>query len=83
LDIVCLPANLPNYIEVDLADLQVGHSIHLSQLTFPAGVESVQLRHRDDVVVATIPVPRTEAVAEETTAAPVVAPAAAAAPEKK
>lgn len=84
IDVSCLPADLPNYIEVDLANLQVGHSIHLSELKLPNGVESSALRGGDDLVVATIPVPRVEAVVEE--AAPVTtaaAPAAAPAPEKK
>lgn len=60
LDISCLPDDLPEFIEVDLANLQMGHSMHLSELTLPAGVESVQLRSGDDAVVATIVVPRAE-----------------------
>jgi large subunit ribosomal protein L25 len=85
LDISCLPDDLPAHIEVDLINLQMGHSIRLSELKLPKGVESVQLRGGDDAVVATIPVPKAEPVVEEvalvTTA--VAAPAAeAAAPEK-
>jgi large subunit ribosomal protein L25 len=88
LDISCLPDDLPEYIEVDLGELQIGHSIHLSELKLPQGVESVQLRAGDDAVVANIAIPRAEAVVEETpaVAAPAVAaaaPAAAPAPEKK
>ena len=84
LDIICLPDDLPGHIEVDLVNLQMGHSIRLSELKLPNGVESAQLRGGDDAVVATIPVPRAEVVVEEvalvTTA--VAAPAAdAAAPE--
>jgi large subunit ribosomal protein L25 len=60
LDITCLPDDLPNYIEVDLANLQMGHSIRLSDLKLPPGVESTQLRSGDDAVVATIAVPRAE-----------------------
>jgi len=73
---------------VDLSNLQMGHSIRLSELKLPKGVESSQLRGGDDAVVVTIPVPKAEPVVEEevapvTTAA--AAPAAAvpgAAPEK-
>ncbi|HZR02717.1 MAG TPA: 50S ribosomal protein L25/general stress protein Ctc [Burkholderiales bacterium] len=84
LDVACLPADLPNYIEVDLANLQVGHSIHLSELTLPKGVEAVRLRGGDDPVVVTISVPRVEAAAEEAPAATTAAPIAPApAPEKK
>ena len=41
LEIECLPKNLPEYIEVDVAELELGHAIHLSQLTLPEGVEMV------------------------------------------
>jgi len=38
LDIVCLPAALPQYIEVDLAALLGGASVHLADITLPKGV---------------------------------------------
>jgi large subunit ribosomal protein L25 len=79
LDISCLPDDLPNYIEVDLSELQIGHSIHLSQLKLPKGVESTQLRAGDDFVVATIPVPRAEAEKEDEAEAAAAAAASAAA----
>ncbi|OGT31829.1 MAG: 50S ribosomal protein L25/general stress protein Ctc [Gammaproteobacteria bacterium RIFCSPHIGHO2_12_FULL_35_23] len=41
--ISCLPANLPEYIEVDLANLELNQSIHLSQLSLPNGVELMDL----------------------------------------
>lgn len=81
LDVVCLPDDLPEYVEVDLANLQIGHSIRLSELTLPKGVESSQLRGGDDAVVVTIPVPRAEAPVEE--AAPVPAAAVPVVTEKK
>jgi large subunit ribosomal protein L25 len=80
LDIICFPDDLPEYVEVDLANLQMGHSIHLSELTLPKGVESTQLRGGDDAVVVTIPVPRAEVPTEEETAAAAAAATAAAAP---
>jgi large subunit ribosomal protein L25 len=83
LDISCLPDDLPEYIEVDVGEMQLGSSIHLSELKLPKGVESVQLRGGDDAVVATIAIPRAEAAAEEAPAAAAAAPAAAPAPEKK
>ncbi len=69
LDVICLPDDLPEYVEVDLSNLQMGHSIRLSELTLPKGVESSQLRGGDDAVVVTIPVPRAEAPVEEEVAA--------------
>jgi large subunit ribosomal protein L25 len=80
LDIICFPDDLPEYVEVDLANLQMGHSIHLSELTLPKGVESTQLRGGGDAVVVTIPVPRAEVPTEEETAAAAAAATAAAAP---
>ena len=65
LDVVCLPKDLPEFIEVDLANLQAGHAVHLSELKLPKGVEFVQLTHGDDAAVASIPVPRGGVVAEE------------------
>ena len=52
IDVVCLPGNLPEFIEVDLSALDAGHSVHVSELALPAGVELV-LRGEGDGVVAT------------------------------
>jgi large subunit ribosomal protein L25 len=35
------PANIPNRIEVDVTDIHIGHSIHISDITVPEGVEVV------------------------------------------
>ncbi len=72
LNILCLPKDLPEFIEVDLKDLAAGHSLHISNLVMPAGVQSVALSKGDDQSVATIIIPRA-VVAEEV--APVVAAA--------
>ncbi|MEC5385846.1 50S ribosomal protein L25/general stress protein Ctc [Uliginosibacterium sp. H3] len=53
LDVTCLPADLPEFIEVDLKDLSGGHSLHVSQLKLPKGVEVVH-HGEGDPVVATI-----------------------------
>ena len=55
LEISCLPANLPEFIEVDLSKLVGGGSIHLADITLPSGVTHVP--HRGDtnpVLVAAI-----------------------------
>jgi large subunit ribosomal protein L25 len=54
-DVKCLPADLPEFIEVDLKDLTSGHSIHVSQLVLPKGVE-VTHHGEGDPVVATLTV---------------------------
>jgi large subunit ribosomal protein L25 len=38
-DVSCLPKDLPEFIEVDVANLEMGHSIHLSEIKLPKGVE--------------------------------------------
>lgn len=43
LEISCLPGDLPDYIEVDMADVEAGQIIHISDLKLPEGVESVDL----------------------------------------
>jgi large subunit ribosomal protein L25 len=74
LDVTCLAASLPEFIEVDLANLQAGHSVHVSELTLPSGVELAGVHKGDDPAVATITVPR-GAVADAAEAEP-AAPAA-------
>ncbi len=57
--ITCLPANLPEFIEVDIASLEAGHTIHLSDIKLPKGVVSVELvkgeEHDQAVVTANTP----------------------------
>ena len=82
LDVRCLPKDLPSFIEVDLKDLASGHSMHVSEIKLPAGVEAV-LHKGEDPVVATIVI-RGGPAEEVVEAAPVVAPVAAEKkPEKK
>lgn len=52
IEIACLPANLPEFIEVDLKDLQAGHSIHMSELKLPEGVTLVAHGASDQAVAA-------------------------------
>ena len=66
IEITCLPADLPEYIEVDLGSLELGQSIHMSQIKFPSGVESVQLaRGGEDLGVVAIQTPRGGASADD------------------
>ena len=41
LEIICLPKDLPEFIEVDLENLELGNSIHISQISLPKGVKSL------------------------------------------
>jgi large subunit ribosomal protein L25 len=48
IEVTCLPANLPEFIEVDVAAMEVGQTLHLSDLTLPEGVTSVELAKGED-----------------------------------
>jgi large subunit ribosomal protein L25 len=64
LDVSCLPKDLPAFIEVDLSQLAVGQSIHVSDLKLPGGVTAVS-RGPVSPVVATAIIPRVIAEVEE------------------
>ena len=68
LDISCLPDDLPGFIEVDMGNLTVGHSIHVKDLVLPKGVQPV-LHRGENPVVATIVVPVLITEEEEAAAA--------------
>lgn len=69
-EVRCLPAALPEYIEVDVAHLALDESILLSQLNLPQGVElTAAISHEDDRPVVNIHIPRA-VVEEDLTAAP-------------
>jgi large subunit ribosomal protein L25 len=61
IEVECLPQNLPEFIEIDVTQLNVGESVHMSELTLPEGVELVELKHGNDAAVAAIHLPRISA----------------------
>ena len=67
LEISCLPANLPEFIEVDLAEVEVGQIVHISDLKLPKGVTSVALSHGadHDGAVASVSKPKGSAEDED------------------
>ncbi len=65
LDILCLPDDLPEYIEVDVTNLAVAHSMHVNDLVFPKGVEPIPRQKKENPGVVTVQLPK-EAPAEET-----------------
>ena len=56
IEVSCLPKDLPEAIDVDMAEVDVGQIVHLSDLTLPDGVESVSLSQGADydLTVATV-----------------------------
>ncbi len=67
LDIVCLPADLPEYIAVDISGLRMGESITLGEVVLPEGVESQILNADGDAeqMVVHIAAPQVEVEPEE------------------
>ncbi|MBX3708620.1 MAG: 50S ribosomal protein L25/general stress protein Ctc [Gammaproteobacteria bacterium] len=79
-EVSCLPGNLPEYLELDISQMQLNQILHLSDIKLPPGVEIVALTHGDDKPVVSIHMPRIEEepVVEETEAlAPSEVPAIA------
>src|SRR5215813_12433339 len=83
IDLECSVDNIPQYIEADVGELEISHSLHLSEVKLPAGVKPLT---REDVTLVTIVPPsgyaeeQRAAAAAAGAAAPGAAPAAAAAP---
>jgi large subunit ribosomal protein L25 len=69
LEVACLPADLPEFIAVDLSGLKKGTSLHAKDLTLPQGVKAV-IRGRENPVIVSVVAPVAEVV-EAPVAAPV------------
>ncbi len=50
LEILCLPKDLPEFIVVDMGDMDVGQIIHLSEITMPEGVSLAHIPESDEPV---------------------------------
>ena len=72
LEVACLPADVPEFIAVDLSTLKKGTSLHAKDLTLPKGVSAV-VRGKENPVIVSVVAPVAEVVE-----APVVAAAPAA-----
>ena len=57
-EVSCAPGDLPEYIEVDLADAEIDQVIHLSDLKAPKGVTFLALSHGSDLPLASIHKPK-------------------------
>ncbi|NML33180.1 50S ribosomal protein L25/general stress protein Ctc [Paraburkholderia antibiotica] len=75
IEIECLPSALPEFIEVDLAKIEAGQSVHAKDITLPAGVALVAHVDAENPVVASATIPA-GAIAEDAAAAEGETPAA-------
>lgn len=83
LEISCLPADLPEFIEIDLSGLKKGMSLHLNEVQLPKGVTAVTRGKRNPVLVSVVAQAADEAPAADAPAATAAAAAPAAAAAKK
>jgi large subunit ribosomal protein L25 len=70
-EVVCLPKDLPEYLEADVADLELGKSLHLSDIKLPSGVEirALQMGADHDQPIVSVITTRAGA-SDESSAAP-------------
>ena len=74
-EIRCLPADLPEFIEVDVSALELNELIHLSEIKVPAGVVIMALEHEDDDrAIVSVQPPRVETEEEPSDEAPPAPP---------
>ncbi len=81
LEVSCLPADLPEFITVDLSGLKKGTSLHLNEISLPKGVKAITHGKANPVLVSVVVVAGVEEAPAEAPAA--AAPAAAKAPAAK
>jgi len=82
-EVVCLPKDLPEFLELDLSAMNLNDTLFLADIQLPAGVTVSALAHGRNAPVVSIHAPRAaepEPTAEETTTAAAPAEGAAAAP---
>jgi large subunit ribosomal protein L25 len=82
IEVSCLPADLPEFIAVDLSGLKKGTSLHVSNITLPKGVKVVTRGKIDPVIVSVVAIAAAEEEAPAAAAAAADPKAAKAAPTK-
>jgi len=82
-EVSCLPKDLPEFIELDLASLKPGEIVHLSQLSLPKGVEIPALHLGADHDIAVVTANTVKEEVEEAPAEGEAAPAADAGKDAK
>ncbi|MCA9406557.1 MAG: hypothetical protein KC684_08465, partial [Candidatus Omnitrophica bacterium] len=62
LDVICLPTNIPNKLEVDVSHLKIGDVIHVKDILLPEGVKT---KHDPEAIVFSVVPPMKEEVETE------------------
>jgi large subunit ribosomal protein L25 len=71
-EIQCLPGDIPEYLEVDMLNVETGQIVHLSEITLPKGVTSMALALGEDhdLAIASVNAPKGNADDDEDAVAP-------------
>ncbi|MEW8431882.1 MAG: 50S ribosomal protein L25, partial [gamma proteobacterium symbiont of Ctena orbiculata] len=70
MEISCLPKDLPEFIEVDMSNLQMGTVLHASEVKLPEGVDLITHEGNEDPIVLTIHTAHTTEIVEDEEAEP-------------
>jgi len=65
IEVSCLPKDLPEYIEVDMAEVEIGQAIHLSELALPKGIEIPALAQGADQDAVVVSIHAAKVVSED------------------
>jgi large subunit ribosomal protein L25 len=68
IEVICLPKFIPEFLEVDVAELHLGETLHLSEIKIPEGVEIVALTHgeeNDASVISVVKIREEEIISDE------------------
>jgi large subunit ribosomal protein L25 len=61
-EISCLPRYLPEYLELDVTNLELNQMYHLADIKLPEGVSSVALKHGQNLPIVAVNLPREEEI---------------------
>ena len=65
LEVECLPGDIPEYLEVDMIEITLGQTLHISDIKLPEGVASVALSHGEDHDLPIAAVVKSKAIEED------------------
>jgi large subunit ribosomal protein L25 len=71
IDIQCLPDDLPEFITIDVGQMNIGDSVHVGEIQFPKGVEPVSRLAKENPMVVSVVVTKEAVIEEEAVEAPV------------
>ena len=63
-EVVCLPKDIPEFLDVDLSDMHMGQILHLSDLEMPSGVEVFALKQGEEYDAAVVNIHARKGAAE-------------------